>query len=81
MKACLDHVTPAQRLAPHAEHKNCTTLEEANAYLDANYLSVLRHGFTPTPSHSTDVRATMDRRHPTQVAQRDTPVFLRRQAA
>jgi hypothetical protein len=87
MKPCLDHITPAMRLAPHAEHRNCTTLEEANAYLDANQLSVLRHGFVPTKACETDVRATMVRARSRQIQQEcmryaaGVPLFLRRQAA
>jgi len=87
MKPCVDHVTPAQRLAPHAEHRNCQTLEEANAYLNANHLSVLRHGLVPTKACETDVRATMVRARSRQIQQEcmryaaGVPSLLRRQAA
>jgi len=87
MKPCLDHITPAMRLAPHAEHRNCTTLEEANAYLDAREISVLRHGYTPTKACETDVRATMVRATSKRISQScmryavGVPSLLRRQAA
>jgi len=73
----IDYVSSADRLGISLAAKRV----QANAYLDQNYISVLRHGFTPTPSHATDIKATMDRRHPNRVTQRDTPMFLRRQAA
>jgi hypothetical protein len=80
MKACLDYITPAQRLAPHAEHKNCTTLEEANAYREARGIS-LRLGSTFEITYPTDVASTWARACPNLEKTCTTPMFLRRQAA
>lgn len=67
MKACRDHATPAMRLAA------VTSLEvkraEANAYLDARRISVLRHGYTPTKACETDVKRTMVRATSEQMTQ------------
>ena len=53
----IDYVTPADRIGTSIAAK----LARANAYLDANKLSVLRHGFRPRPAVTTDVRATWAR--------------------
>ena len=58
----IDYITPAQRLMNTEQRGNCRTLAEANAYLDRYRLSVLRHGYTPTPACKTDVAATWARR-------------------
>lgn len=80
----IDYVTPQQRLA------KATSLEakraEANAYLDARRISVLRDGYTPTKACETDVRRTMMRATSEQITQACTryvdgmPMFFRRQA-
>ena len=85
MRACRDHATPAMRLAA------ATSLDakraEANAYLDARKISVLRHGYTPTKACETDVKRTMVRATSEQITQACTryvdgiPMFLRRQAS
>lgn len=55
----IDYITSAQRLAgaDSLEAKRAA----ANAYLDANGISVLRHNFTPTKACATDVQATIAR--------------------
>jgi len=58
----IDYITPAQRLMHTEQRGNCRTLAEANAYLDRYRLSVLRHGYTPTPACKTDVAATWARK-------------------
>lgn len=77
----IDYATAADRLQHTEARQNCKTLAEANAYIDARRISVYRHGFTPTPAHSTDVAATWARACPEWIADNDTPMFLRRQAA
>jgi len=78
----IDYITPAMRLMRTEQRRNCQTLEEANAYLDQRRISVLRHGYTPTSKDETDVAATWANACPEWVASdRDTPMFLRRQAA
>jgi hypothetical protein len=74
----IDYITPADRLGTSLAAKRA----RANAYLDDRHISVLRHGFTPTPAHATDIVSTIVRACPDWIkADRDTPVFLRRQAA
>jgi hypothetical protein len=79
----IDYATPADRLGTSLEVKRA----RANAYLDANGLSVLRHGFRPTKACNTDVRQTQEnarRRNQAQAQGRITigvPSLLQRQAA
>lgn len=82
MSPCLDYITPAQRLAPvHGPR--------GTAYIKARQISVLHHGFRPTPACDTDVRRTMRRwcietGHPLPawlLADPDMPALMRRQAA
>jgi hypothetical protein len=81
----IDYITPAMRLAA------ATSLEakraEANAYLDARKISVLRHGYTPTKACETDVKRTMVRATSERITQdcvryvSGIPMFLRPQAS
>jgi hypothetical protein len=90
MTPCIDYITPAQRLAPHSDGPR------GPDYIKHRQISVLYHGFHPTPACDTDVRRTMRRwcietGHPLQPwmmepgdvlpAAEDLPALMRRQAA
>lgn len=90
MKACLDYMTPAQRLAPHSDGPR------GPAYIEHRRISVLYHGHRPTPACDTDVVRTMRRwcietGHPLPAwmmepgdvlpAANDLPALMKRQAA
>ena len=90
MKACLDHMTPAERLAAHNDGPR------GRDYIKARHISVL-HGFTPTPACDTNVVRTMrrwclDTGHPLlpwmvepgdvlPANDRELPALMRRQVA
>jgi len=82
----IDHITPAMRLAPHAETLDVKRTRAWN-YLNQRGISVLRHGFVPTSAVNTDVQSTIVRAMREQISQNcarfalGVPSLLRRQAA
>jgi hypothetical protein len=82
----IDYITPAMRLAPHAETLDVKRTRAWN-YLNERGISVLRHGFVPTTAVNTDVKSTIVRAMREQISQDcarfalGVPSLLRRQAA